>query len=57
MSAAHNETLMPTVADGPGFLGGMLWATAVLLVCTLVVGAAFQGSPDPSGQRDVMAAH
>ena len=57
MSAAHNETLMPTVADGPGFLGGMLWATAVLLVCTLVVGAAFQCSPDPSGQRDVMAAH
>ena len=59
MSTASNDTLIPTATDGPGFLGGLLWATVMLLVCTFAVGAAFQGAtaavPQHSGDR--VAAH
>jgi hypothetical protein len=59
MSTARNDTLIPTPTDGPGFMGSLLWATVVILVCTVAVGAAFQGSSvsAPAASGDVVAAH
>ena len=48
MSTARNDTLTPTATDGPGFLTGALWAMAVLTLCTVAVGAAFQGAEAPA---------
>lgn len=57
MSTASNDTLIPTATDGPGFFGGLLWATLAVLVCTFAVGAAFQGASASPGAApgDVVA--
>ena len=35
--------------DGPGFLSGLLWAAAVLTICTLSIGALYQrAEPGPA---------
>ena len=58
MSTARNDTLTPTAAEGPGFLSGALWAMAVLMLCTVAVGAAFQGAAaqGAGSPTDVVAA-